>query len=77
VRLKTGSNNRRLKEGRYCCGKYSGKRVLKCVILRWMNLPFWPDSDTALAQLLEDVSREPPIEWTELAVEPLLAVGCG
>lgn len=36
------------------------------------HIPFWPDSRTAFAQLPEAVSSEPPTEWIELAVDPLL-----
>jgi hypothetical protein len=39
-----------------------------------LNIPFWPDSYTA-EPLLSDVSRVPPIEWIELAVELLLECG--
>lgn len=40
-------------------------------------VPFCPDSSTAVAQLLDEVSREPPTECMELAVEPRLAVWFG
>ena len=42
---------------------------------RWL-VPFCPDSSTELAQLPEAVSRDPPTEWMELAVDPLLALAC-
>jgi hypothetical protein len=35
-----------------------------------VEMAFWPDSETALTQLA-DVSNEPPMEWMELAVDPL------
>ena len=36
------------------------------------SIPFCPVSNTAVAQLPDVVSSDPPIEWMELAVEPRL-----
>lgn len=41
-------------------------------------MAFCPDSSTALAQVVDDVSSAPPTEWIELAVESLRVPGrCG
>lgn len=77
MRLEACSDYRGLKQGRDSyVSRYQLWPTME-TIASLRDEPFWPDSWTDAAQLPEAVSKAPPIECIELAVDPRREAGLG